>query len=167
MKALLYFAYGSNMSTRRLRARIPTARFLSIAALPGHQMRFHKVGRDGSAKCDAFATGDDNHRLAGILFRIPADERPALDRCEGCGNGYERKRVVLELPEGSTVEAFTYYATRIDPALRPFTWYREHVLRGAREHGLAPSHLRRIEETETIDDPDTARHNRELAIYAR
>jgi hypothetical protein len=164
---LLYFAYGSNMSTRRLRARIRSASFLSTALLPGHQMRFHKVGRDGSAKCDAYATGDADHRLIGVLFSIDAAERPVLDRHEGCGNGYERKRVVLELPDGSTAEAFTYYATRIAPDLKPFGWYREHVLRGAREQGLALEHIRTIEQVDVVDDPDRDRHNRELSIYAR
>jgi len=167
LMALLYFAYGSNMSTRRLRARVRSADLLSIEALPGHQMRFHKVGRDGSAKCDAFATGDSSHRLFGVLFSIAAAERPALDRHEGCGNGYERKRVVLDLPNGTTAEAFTYYATHIDPALGPFGWYREHVLRGAREHRLAVEHIRMIEQIEVVDDLEPGRHDRELAIYMR
>ena len=164
MTRLHYFAYGSNMSTRRLRARIPSAVYLATAVLRGHEMRFHKIGSDGSAKCDAFATGDSNHRLFGVLFGITAAEREVLDRYEGRGRGYERKPVVLDLPDGDTVEAFTYYATRIDPALRPFGWYLEHVLCGAREHGLADSHVRLIETTPVIDDPDADRHERELAI---
>ena len=162
---LLYFAYGSNMSTQRLRARVGSATLLSTAVLSGHQIRFHKAGRDGSAKCDAFSTGDGNHQLFGVLFSIADTERTVLDRHEGYGNGYERKRVALDLPDGTTAEAFTYFATHIDPALKPFRWYREHVLRGAREHGLSAEYIRLIEDIEIIDDPQSARHDRELAIY--
>jgi hypothetical protein len=55
---MLYFAYGSNMSVSRLVARTPSAQPLGRCALRGHQLRFHKVGGDGSAKCDAFHTGN-------------------------------------------------------------------------------------------------------------
>ena len=50
---MLYFAYGSNLSSARMAARVPSARVVARAQLPGHALRFHKVGRDGSAKCDA------------------------------------------------------------------------------------------------------------------
>lgn len=51
---ILYFAYGSNMSSARLRARVPSCRPIGIAFLPGHELRFHKRSKDGSGKCDAF-----------------------------------------------------------------------------------------------------------------
>jgi gamma-glutamylcyclotransferase len=51
-----YFAYGSNMCSGRLRARV-TCDFVTTAKLAGYQLRFHKLSRDGSSKCDAFRTG--------------------------------------------------------------------------------------------------------------
>ncbi len=53
---MLYFSYGSNMSSRRLLSRVPSARFITSASLPGHALHFHKKGLDGSAKCDAYET---------------------------------------------------------------------------------------------------------------
>jgi gamma-glutamylcyclotransferase len=57
---MLYFAYGSNMCTGRLRApdRVPTAEFVRIARVPQHLLRFHKLSKkDCSAKADAYLTG--------------------------------------------------------------------------------------------------------------
>jgi hypothetical protein len=105
-----YFAYGSNMSLRRLRTRVPSAVKLGNATLFGHQLKFHKRSQDGSAKCDAMT---------------------AL----------------------------------LDPALQPYHWYKEHVLRGAVENHLAAAYIQAIEEISSIVDPDRKRDASELLIY--
>ena len=79
---MIYFAYGSNMSLRRLRRRVPAAEVIGTAALAGHTLRFHKAGRDGSAKCDAFFTGSRRDTIHGVVFRIDAAGKRALDRVE-------------------------------------------------------------------------------------
>ena len=161
-----YFSYGSNMSERRLKARAPSARKIGVGALDGHQLRFHKVGRvDASAKCDARETGEPGHRVHGVVFDLPLAEKRDLDRREGVGRGYLEKLVCIRLIDGSTVEAFTYIATAIDPNLKPFDWYRMHVLIGARENRLPESYIRLIEAVEWSPDPDPARRQRELSIY--
>ena len=162
---LHYFAYGSNMSSPRLQARLSSVELIATATLADHALRFHKVGSDGSGKCDAFSTDQTTHPLPGVVFRIARTELTLLDRFEGRGHGYERKTVDITLPDGSTRQAETYYATRIDAALLPFAWYHEHVLRGAREHGLPVEHTRSIEQVTVIQDRDRQRHQRELAIY--
>lgn len=162
---LHYFAYGSNMSLKRLRARVPDAQPIGRAALPGHELRFHKRGRDGSAKCDAFYIGPGNRTLAGVLFTLPSSGLTTLDRIEGLGAGYERKQVDVELDRGDMCRALTYYATDIDAALTPFCWYRHHVLTGANEFGLPRAHIEAIEAVNTLRDPDSERRAREYSHY--
>lgn len=161
-----YFAYGSNMSIRRLQARTPSARHLDTGWLEGHRLEFHKIGRiDGSAKCDALKTGNSAHRVHGVLFELATEDKPALDRAEGLGMGYALKEVVVRRRGGPGVKAFTYYATLTSAHLRPFDWYKEHVLRGARENDLPEAYIRHIEAIEADEDPETARRMRELSIY--
>jgi len=69
------------------------------------------------------------------------------------------------LNDGSTIEAFTYYATNIDPELKPLDWYREHVLRGARENELPIEYIHSIEILEFDEDSDAERRDKELSIY--
>lgn len=160
---VLYFAYGSNMSSRRLQARVPSARVIMRARLIGHQLRFHKHSRvDNSAKCDAFYTGNSSDEVWGVLFRFNAEERPQLDEAEG--EGYQLDKVCLAAEEGE-VEAVTYLATLMKAELKPYDWYLRHVLEGAREHALPSDYIAVIESVSTIADADQRRCQKELAIY--
>ena len=85
MHNLLYFAYGSNMSTPRLRYRVTGCRFVFVARLPKYRLCFHKRSNDGSAKCNAFKTVTPSDVVIGAVYEMPANEKPALDRAEGLG----------------------------------------------------------------------------------
>lgn len=154
------------MSLARLRQRVPSAQRIGPARLQAHVLKFHKISaRDGSAKCDAAHSGNPDDILMGVVFEIDAAEKPRLDQAEGLGYGYEQKQVKVTGDDGASIEAFTYYATRIDPGLKPFDWYKQHVLIGARENALPPDYIAAIETIESIPDPDRQRHDAETAIY--
>ncbi|WP_269814561.1 gamma-glutamylcyclotransferase family protein [Amphritea pacifica] len=161
---MYYFAYGSNMSLARLQQRVPGARVVGCYFLDGHDLRFHKAGQDGSAKCDALYTGNDD-RIYGVVFDIPRSEKPALDRAEGLGVGYGEKVVSLQNQQGEQLEAITYFALQIDPSLKPYSWYVHHVLVGAREAGLPSDYIGRIGRVESVDDGDIERDSRERALH--
>jgi len=161
--SLHYFAYGSNMSLARLRARTPSAMRLGLCQLPGHDLRFHKIGRDGSGKCDAYATGDPGHCVAGALYTLDAGEQAALDAVEG--PGYARKQVLVIDAQGREVSAFTYCAIAIDTALKPYSWYLNHVLVGARELPVPAAYLARLAAIDCTEDPDAARAAIEWAVH--
>jgi cation transport regulator ChaC len=163
VETLTYFAYGSNMSLRRLKARVPSASRIGIARLNGFRLAFEKIGRDGSAKCDITVCADSG--VHGVLFALAASERPQLDACEDLGRGYCARWLQVEREDGHRVTAFTYVALRRDPSLRPYRWYHRHVLEGAIENRLPPAYLAQLRAVETIDDPDARRHDRELALY--
>ena len=160
-----YFAYGSNMHSRRLGERLNSARRVGVCALAGHALRFHKVGRDGSAKCDAHPTGNGADQVWGVLYEIAKAEEAVLDRVEGLGVGYCKRQVKLTNVRGEASDAFTYCAIRINAALRPFYWYKRHVLEGAREAGLPGIYISAIERQPAVPDPCSGRERRELAIY--
>lgn len=169
-----YFSYGSNMSVKRLQKRVPSAKPLGAALLPGHQFKMHKVGRlDGTAKCDIVCTDNPTHCVFGVLYHIADNEKILLDEIEGLGNGYEEKQVQVELTDSSVkslntsrlVSAYTYYATDIDVQLRPLNWYLQHVLTGARENNLPESYIADIAAITADIDSDIARSASELSIY--
>ena len=153
------------MSSLRIRHRISSASPISTARLHGHRLKFHKLGRDGSAKCDIQHTRNDTDVVHGVVFHMLTRDKITLDSYEGLGNGYEQKRVSIILPDDTTLEALTYYATTIDTSLQPYHWYKEHVLRGAREHKLPEQYIGKIASIASIPDPDPASHTRELSIY--
>ncbi|WP_254432231.1 gamma-glutamylcyclotransferase [Aquisalimonas sp. 2447] len=152
------------MSLARLQDRVPSAGFVAIGTLPAHRLRCHKVSRDGSGKCDAEETGNPEDRVVGVVYEISDDDKTALDRKEGLGSGYDEKEVEVTTAQGQ-LTALIYFATNTNSQLKPYRWYKEHVLIGARKNGLPPEYIAQIEAMEAIDDPDTERHDRELAIY--
>ena len=165
MSTVVYFAYGSNMSSARIRHRVQSASAVSTAHLLEHRLRFHKKSVDGSGKCDIEHTSHPGHRVYGVVYTLDKSEKALLDGYEGLGNGYEEKRVAVYTPGGDTVIAHTYYATHIDASLQPYHWYKEHVLRGAREHALPGEHIAMIEAIESVADPSASNHVAELSIY--
>lgn len=163
-KRLHYFAYGSNMPLARLQARTPSARVLATGMVTGHQLRFHKHGVDGSAKCDLFETGEREHCVHGVVFSLSHEDKSVLDVIEGLGSGYEVKRVNVAGHDGQLREAFTYYATCIRDDLIPWDWYKAYVVNGAREHGLPADYINCIERVIAQQDPDVERRQRNRRI---
>ncbi|WP_433850673.1 RES domain-containing protein [Brucella pseudogrignonensis] len=157
---IVYFAYGSNMSTQRLRFRTPGCKAIGPATLVGHELRFHKASKDGSAKCDAFVTGISTDLVVGILFSIPGSQKAALDRTEGLGNGYEEATITVMTVDGKAVDAVTYLATEgaIDDTLKPYQWYKDFVESGAKEHGIPDAYVQKyILDVSAVPDPDASR----------
>jgi hypothetical protein len=146
--SFLYFAYGSNMLTHRLRGRAPTARAIGTGFVEGHRLAFDKVSTDGSGKCNIEPTNSPADRVYGVLFRIAASDAQFLDEAEGLGRGYQKRDVRVVCPS-VTEAAVAYLADRTNPTLAPYDWYMEFVVRGAIEHslpggGVSPDGLRWI-----------------------
>jgi len=101
----------------------------------------------------------------GVVFMMSASDKKELDRKECLGFGYEEKTVTVMLENGNRIETSTYFAVETDATLNPWSWYKKHVLRGAREYNLPHDYISIIEKIESSPDPDMDRHEQELAIY--
>lgn len=160
---IVCFAYGSNMLSRRLLARAPSARAIGPAMLRSHQLRWHKVSGDRSGKCDVVASSAPDATVFGVLFAVSAADKPRLDAAEGLGAGYAERQIVVETLAGHML-ARLYYATHTDAALVPYTWYRSLVVAGARENCLPADYTASIEATSATQDRDIGRHARNIAL---
>ncbi len=161
-----YFAYGSNMHPKRMKARVPSAEKVGIAALTCFSICFHKKGwKDGSGKCNAYFTGNSNDQVIGVLYKVLVQEKKDLDTHEGVGEGYEVKEVVVS-SDRTEIAAFTYIAssTHINGSLQPYSWYKEYVIHGARYNGLPEDYIEMISKTVAVDDPDACRAEKEFKI---
>jgi gamma-glutamylcyclotransferase len=161
-----YFAYGSNMSLVRLQERVPSAQKLEMVTLKNHQLRFNMSGTDGSGKCDSFETNNSEDIVIGALFEINENEKVILDRAESLGFGYNEKFVFVQNYSGEIFEALIYCAIKIDASLKPYSWYLNHVIIGAKETKLPLDYLAAIESVECIEDLNKNREARERAMYS-
>ena len=152
------------MSAKRLLHRI-SAYKIGVARLTEHRLCFHKASEaDGSAKCDILHTGNPDDFILGVVYEIEESQKPILDSIEGLGFGYDIKTVAVTMGSKS-LDAFTYYAISINPSLKPFAWYKQHVLVGAMENSMPSDYIQGISDVEAVSDNDSERRNQELSIY--
>ena len=161
----LYFAYGSNMLSARLLARTPTARVVGVARLLHHSLRWHKLGADGSGKCDVVPAAVGDTGVHGVLFDIALAEKPLLDAAEDRGVSYADKLLSVEC-NGQDVMAWTYLALKTDAETKPFDWYKALVVAGAQEHKLPPAYVQQLVAVPAQMDTDTRRAARHFALIS-
>lgn len=158
--SFLYFAYGSNMLTKRLRERCPSARPAGIAVAEEYRLDFSKVGLDGSGK----ATLSRNTKaiqithIQGVLYHVSLKESTNLDLAEGRYDRHANFLVKCQHKKSSII-ASTYIAQpdACSNGLLPFDWYVRLIIAGAYEHGLDPAYIARLRNVKTRTDPDTDR----------
>ena len=168
-----YFGYGSNMLTDKLKRpdRCPSAVKIDVARTNEYTLKFHKVSnaksargiRDESGKGDMAFTGSETDELYGVVFSIDETQADNLDSAEGLGDGYEKKDIVVEGINKGLLRVVAYYATDINEDLKPYHWYKGQTVDGAKEHGLPPDYIKKIEAFESIPDPDKERVDKETA----
>ncbi|MEO0912944.1 MAG: gamma-glutamylcyclotransferase family protein [Pseudomonadota bacterium] len=158
---MLYFAYGSNMLTARLRSRCPGAEPMGRATLAHHRVRFAKRGMDGSGKATVlYHQGAVTH---GIVYDIPDEEIQWLDAAEGLGKGYGKSDFKVGTSAGLRT-AFTYRATTPESGLLPFDWYLALILAACREHDLPADVLGWYQAHAFATDTEAERPGRTQAI---
>lgn len=152
-------AYGSNLLEARMLNRAPSAVTIAAVRLLGHALRFHKMGRDGSGKADAFFTGRGEDSVWGLVYELSPTDKAALDLSEGLGRDYFERRVSVLAENGQAVEVGLYVASpsMIDSRLGPFSWYKELVVTGARRCGLPADYVASIESVPAHADADSGR----------
>ena len=128
------------MHAERMRSRIPGAVSRGRARLAGQRLVFNKRGRDGSAKANLVA--DPDGAVWGVVWEIEPCALAELDPHEA---GYRRVPALAEADDGARLEVEVYVSTRWTSDPLPFDWYLEHVLRGARGHGLPEEYVSWLE----------------------
>lgn len=158
---LYYLAYGSNLHPVRLQRRTPSCRIIGQAILTSYRLQFHKLGKDGSGKCNAFFTGNADDRVIGIIYKINYDDKSALDDAEGAGYGYNIEEFSIK-SENNRYNVFSYLAdpAYIEDSVSPFSWYKNLVIHGAKFHRFPDTYIKNIESVGEIQDPDRARHQK-------
>jgi len=136
-KRELYFAYGSNMSSKRLLDRIPSVKTIGVACLDHYVWCCNKLGSDATGKANLMA--EDGALVHGVLFSMQSKQWCKLDRIE---TGYRRIEVEVE-HEGETKKAFTYQSDLITRQA-PSELYISFIIDGLIEHQMPMEYVSEI-----------------------
>lgn len=158
-----YLAYGSNLHPRRLEARVGAVDCMGVVELPGWSLRFDKRGGDGSAKANIRPEPGINCVAYAAAFTLRRDQVRRLDVFEGCGYGYETLPITARLG-GKRLSAFTYVTPLqwLSERMRPFDWYIDLIVSGARYHGFDEAYIERITAHAVWKDADFRRARAQL-----
>ena len=167
-RLLYYFAYGSNLHPVRLLKRVPSANLLGVAVLDKHRLVFHKKSQDGSSKCNLVYTGNKSDGIYGAIYQIDSAHKRALDSFEGNGNGYDDNQLTVKL-HGKEYSTFTYFAqpSHIADGLKPYHWYKNLVVLGAKHLQFPDAYVRFIESIESVEDSDQIRRIQHQRLIER
>jgi gamma-glutamylcyclotransferase len=160
----LYFAYGSNMLTERLRDRCPSATPIGIAIAPNHALTFGKLSNDKSGK--ATLVGIEGVKTPGVIFEMCSSDLQNLDKAEGSGKGYDRHDQFAITQTGTSGHDFamTYLGNDPKDGLKPYDWYLALVVAGAIQHQLCPDHIQMLRQTPYNIDGNLERESRRTAL---
>lgn len=127
-----YFAYGSNLSTKRMRGRCPDSQPKFTATLPNYRLIFvgwSRTWRGGVASIKPFR-GD---RVLGAVYEV---SEKCLGRLDSYETGYNRLNVTVFDEDGQPVEAVTYIKSVPSEETRPSAEYLSMMQQGYRDWGL-------------------------------
>lgn len=154
-----YFAYGSNISSKRLQARCPSAQFVSVAYMNNLKLCFPQHRLDG-----VLVAGHQEsigQKLWGVIYAIQEVDLASLDKAEDYQesrapslNSYLKIKSIKLFDQNETeiiLDAFVYRQNKehIQPAIngRHDKEYLNHIISGYLENGLdklAPEVFREV-----------------------
>lgn len=150
---VIYFAYGSNMSSAQMQNRCPTSITIGTACLEGTGLVFPRLSK--RRKCAVAGIEESTGaEVWGVLWQMSAQDRTALDRSEDYRqerqnymNSYNPIDIAVICGDGAPVSRFTYEAVRQkDFSGKPSRDYLAAIIKGAREHRLPTHYIVRLEQ---------------------
>ena len=161
METHYYFGYGSNLHPGYMEHRLAGSKFVGSGVLGNYRLEFNKVGKDKSGKANIMKCG--NARVYGSLYSISATNLDKLDKQE---LGYQRIYVDIQC-NSKIVRATTYKALdSFTGQVKPFGWYLELVLFGARGTGIDSGYIKQLENVITQIDTNRERRKKYTEIMA-
>jgi gamma-glutamylcyclotransferase (GGCT)/AIG2-like uncharacterized protein YtfP len=142
-----YFAYGSNLHWPQIQRRCPSAKFLTIAKLPGYGIGItrHSRLRDcGTANVCAVA----GQEVWGAVYDVSDAD---LDVMDGFEDGYHREFLSVYAPDNGSqpLRVLVYVAAIEKNVPPPNPEYKRLILEGARHWNLSAAYIAMLETIDT------------------
>ncbi len=144
---MYYFAYGSNLHWPQIQRRCPSAKFVTVAKLPGYEFGItrHSRLRDcGTANVCAVA----GREVWGAVYDVSDAD---LDVMDGFEDGYHREFLSVYAPDNGSqpLQVLVYVAAIEKNVPPPNPEYKRLILEGARHWNLSAAYIAMLETIDT------------------
>ena len=138
-----YFAYGSNMNTKQMLQRTPTAIRVGTALLPDHRLAFNRLGttRTGGVASIVYSPGQ---LVYGVVWRLSFNDLDELDKAEDVPLAYTRRTAGLRLLEGGAELTCSIYEAIPQGNFAPDLAYLKIIVEGASEANLPVDYIKHL-----------------------
>ena len=141
-----YFAFGSNMSAKRMHDRLGWSPSRSGAILHNYEMVFNKHSNDGGK---ANIMSSPSNVVEGILYSVNEEDLLILDKYEGvAAKQYKRYDIEVQDNNKKSFAAVAYKALKTGKFFAPTEEYLNYILEG--KEFLSPGYYSKLESTETL-----------------
>ncbi|XP_044743463.1 gamma-glutamylcyclotransferase-like [Chrysoperla carnea] len=160
MGKFLYFAYGSNLLSKRIHLKNPSAVRKCVGKLKDYRLDFmHYSNRWKGAAATIVPT--PGHTVWGAIWELDDSHLASLDHQEGVHqNMYFRFDANIETTEGNLITCKTYQQTESPELLnegeslpldrRPSELYKSVILEGAVESGLPNDYIEQLRKIPSV-----------------
>ena len=165
-----YFAYDDKMLTAIFQRILPEVRLVGIGQIKGYHLFFHNRDKvDQSGKCNLVKVQGSTQIIYGVVYEVLPREKHQLDKAQNLGYGNQEITVKVMPPSDERQAgtdaltepcyAFTYVAHKdsIFEDLEPFSWYKDLVIEGAKEHCLPDLYIDYLQAIEAAVDSNQTR----------
>ena len=127
-----YFAFGSNISPRRIHERGAKVISREGAVLPGYRLTFDVNRLDDGFGFSTIVPADSDSVVYGALYTCEEGSLEKLDRDHIPEGHFRHKKVEVQTKTGKRVEAIAYIANEalIQSGLKPSKDYLAEILEG-------------------------------------
>jgi len=117
------------------------------ALVRGYRLGFTRYSRARKGGV-ADLVPDPDSAVEGVLYRLPAEQLPALDEREGAPEHYRREHIRVETPGGQVFEDVLTYVVvdKAEEEIPPHPDYGQTILQGAEAY-LSRAYVERLRET--------------------
>lgn len=138
---MFYFAFGADMQSEALADLLGHSVQGRRARLPSFRLAFTARSEDWEGGI-ADIVREEGSDVEGVVFELsPADEL-RMGFAEGLVEGpYRRRRVQVELEDGTEVDAVAREVARKEPHVAPSAPYLDALVSGAIEQGLSEGYI--------------------------
>ena len=143
---LNYFAFGSNMSAKRMHERLGWYPSRSGAILNNYEMVFNKHSNDGGKANIMYCPGN---LVEGIIYSVNEEDLLILDKYEGVATDqYKRYDIKIQDNNKKSIPAVAYKAINTGKVSAPTEEYLNYILEG--KEFLSPEYYSKLESTKTL-----------------
>ncbi|XP_044743554.1 gamma-glutamylcyclotransferase-like [Chrysoperla carnea] len=160
MGKFLYFAYGSNLLSKRIHLKNPSAVRKGVGKLKDYRLDFINYSSRWKGAA-ATIVPTPGHTVWGAIWELDDIHLASLDHQEGVHeNMYFRFDATIETPEGNSITCKTYQQT-VNPKMlnegeslpldrRPSELYKNCIIDGAVESGIPNDYVEKLRKIPSV-----------------